>query len=124
MNKSTIKKTFVPLLTSFFLLACAEQNVKNNMNDNKEVDMDYTLNPNVGNSCNIKFGNVQFTRSMNGAEQFISIDNKNCLRFEAKEKMDFFCDPDNKIINNTAPILLTEIDNKQPFLFTDRKSVV
>ena len=118
MNKSTITKAFALLFSSMSFLACAEQNAKINMNDKEEVNMDHTLNLNVGNSCNIKFGNVQFTRSMNGAEKLISFDEKNNLRFEANEKMDFFCDPDNKITNNTAPILLTEIDNTQPFLFT------
>ena len=122
MNRNLMKERFVSLFAAIFCIACTNKNPQINVTENTETENNYTLNLNVGNPCNIEFGNVKFTRSVNGAENLIKIDENNRLYFKATEKMDFFCDPDNKISNNTAPILLTEIDNTLPFNFTAKVS--
>lgn len=71
-----------------------------------------------GAPCDITFGNIQFTRSVNGADTLIRDEKENGLRFNVGEKKDYFNDPDGKLSNNTAPILLTKIDNTKPFTLT------
>jgi uncharacterized protein len=67
--------------------------------------------------CQIKLPGITFTRSLNGASDHAKIsDGKLTLASEAKR--DNFRDPGGKMSNNTAPLLLTEIDNKQPFTLT------
>lgn len=68
-----------------------------------------------GSPCDITFSNIQFTRSINGADTLIRDEKENGLRFNVGEKKDYFNDPDGKLSNNTAPILLTKIDNTKPF---------
>lgn len=81
-------------------------------------DSTTVLKADVGTACNIQFGDITFERALNGADSLVSIENGTTLRFRANEKADFFCDPDEKISSNTAPILLKEIDNTKPFTLT------
>jgi regulation of enolase protein 1 (concanavalin A-like superfamily) len=67
-----------------------------------------------GTACNMTFAGIKFTKSVNGADTLIKI-NDNRLAFKVGEKKDYFSDPDGKLSNNTAPILLTQINNKRPF---------
>ena len=61
---------------------------------------------------------ITFTRSLNGAAAHAKVeDGRLILTSEARR--DNFRDPDGKVFN-TAPLLLTEIDNKQPFTLTAR----
>lgn len=66
--------------------------------------------------CRITISGVTFTRSLNGAADNTKVENGK-LTLTSDAKRDNFVDPDGKLSNNTAPILLTEIDNKQPFTF-------
>lgn len=69
--------------------------------------------------CEIKVGNVTFTRAINGADSLVTLNENGVLEFMCDAKRDFFCNPDNeKYSKYTAPILLTEIDNSQPFTIT------
>ena len=69
--------------------------------------------------CRIKLPGITFTRSLNGAAANARVeDGKLTLRSDARR--DNFRDPDGKLSNNTAPLLLTEVDNKQPFTLTAR----
>jgi len=70
--------------------------------------------------CDITIGDIRFTRALNGADTLVNISNKGEVKFRAGEKKDFFCDPNGKLSNNTAPILLTEIDNTKPFTLQAR----
>lgn len=67
-----------------------------------------------GTPCNISFSGIKFTKSVNGADTLAKITG-NRMAFKVGEKKDYFSDPDGKLSNNTAPILLTEVDNRQPF---------
>jgi regulation of enolase protein 1 (concanavalin A-like superfamily) len=70
-----------------------------------------------GEACNIQVAGLTFTRSLNGGAQNATIEQgKLTLRSDAKR--DNFNDPDGKLTNNTAPILLTEVNNRQPFTLT------
>lgn len=67
-----------------------------------------------GTPCNINFAGIRFTKSVNGADTLAEIKG-NRMAFNVGEKKDYFSDPDGKLSNNTAPILLTEVNNKKPF---------
>ena len=70
-----------------------------------------------GQECSIKVSNVEFTKSLNNAKGTATVaDGKLVLKSNAR--CDNFNDPDGKLSNNTAPVLLTKIDNTKPFTFT------
>lgn len=65
----------------------------------------------------IRLRGITFTRSLSGAAANAKLeDGKLTLRSDARR--DNFRDPDGKLSNNTAPLLLSEVDNKQPFTLT------
>ena len=67
--------------------------------------------------CHIKLPGITFTRSLNQAAAHAKVeDGRITLASEARR--DNFRDPDGKLTSNTAPLLLTEVDNKQPFTLT------
>jgi regulation of enolase protein 1 (concanavalin A-like superfamily) len=72
-----------------------------------------------GEPCTIQFGNLTFTRSLNGAAQHATVD-KGVLTLRAEAKSDNFNDPDGKLTNQSAPVLLTQVDNTKPFTLTAR----
>ena len=70
-----------------------------------------------GEACSVKISDIEFTKSLNGAKTSATVEgDKMILRSNAK--CDNFNDPDGKLSNNTAPVLLTKIDNTKPFTFT------
>lgn len=73
-----------------------------------------------GGECDIKLNDIHFTKSINGADTLISLSQGSKVTFRAGEKKDFFVDPDNKLSNNTAPILLAKVDNKKPFTLVSK----
>ena len=67
--------------------------------------------------CRIELPGITFTRSLNGAADHAKVeDGRITLASEARR--DNFIDPDEKLSNNTAPLLLAEVDNRQPFTLT------
>lgn len=62
---------------------------------------------------------VTFTRALNGAEAAAHV-SANALTLKSEAKRDNFRDPDGKLSNNTAPMLLTEVDNTRPFTLTGK----
>jgi len=71
-----------------------------------------------GTECDITIGNIHFTKSVNNAHALITAEGNNKVIFTTGEKTDYFSDPNGKLSNTTAPILLTLVDNTQPFTFT------
>ena len=68
--------------------------------------------------CNIPFGNVTFTRAVNGADRGVQVED-GVMDFRCGGQTDFFCDPaEGKQPVATAPMLLAEVDNTKPFTFT------
>lgn len=60
---------------------------------------------------------IAFNLALNGAEQHFKVEDGR-LTLRSPAKRDNFRDPDGKLSNNTAPMLLTEVDNTKPFTFT------
>ncbi|REG96146.1 DUF1349 domain-containing protein [Flavobacterium aquicola] len=68
-----------------------------------------------GIPCDIKLDRIHFTKAINGADTLAKPDTKGNILFHVGEKKDYFSDPNNKLSNNTAPILLSKLDNTKPF---------
>lgn len=60
---------------------------------------------------------ITFTRALNGAAENMTIAN-GTLTLKSDAERDNFRDPDGKLSNNTAPVLLAEVDNSKPFTLT------
>lgn len=71
-----------------------------------------------GSPCNIKLSSIHFTKAVNGADTLIKTETNEKVIFKAGEKSDYFSDPDGKLSNTTAPMLLSEVDNTKPFTLT------
>lgn len=70
-------------------------------------------------AANIVLPGISFTRSLNGAAENAKVENGK-LTLTSEAKRDNFRDPNGKLSSNTAPLLLAEVDNKQPFTLTAR----
>lgn len=81
-------------------------NTVNQPVDNKLADVD------------IKINDTHFDKSLNDAAALITVDDSGKVTFRAGAKKDFFSDPDGKLSNNSAPILLSSVDNTRPFTLT------
>lgn len=69
-----------------------------------------------GEVCTVNISGVDFTKSINNAKSLATVDTgKLVLRSNAK--CDNFNDPDGKLSNSTAPVLLSKINNSKPFTF-------
>ena len=68
-------------------------------------------------ACHVVLPGITFTRALNGAGDHAKVENGK-LTLASEAKRDNFRDPDSKLSNNTAPVLLTEVNNKQPFTLT------
>ncbi len=78
-----------------------------------------TSTPRVsGEKCDVNIAGIHFTKSVNGAESLITLADNGNVQFKSEGGKDFFSDPDGKLSNNTAPILLSKIDNTKPFTLT------
>ncbi|MBZ4043913.1 DUF1349 domain-containing protein [Flavobacterium hibisci] len=75
-----------------------------------------------GTPCDIKLSQIHFTKSINGADTLAKVDAKENILFHVGEKKDYFSDPNNKLSNNSAPILLSKVDNTKPFTLTAKIS--
>jgi regulation of enolase protein 1 (concanavalin A-like superfamily) len=74
-----------------------------------------------GEPCDIKLANIHFTKAVNGADTLAKVDANGRMAFRVGAKKDFFSDPnDNKLSNNTAPILLAKVDNTKPFTLVSK----
>ena len=69
--------------------------------------------------CLIKLPGITFTSSLNGAATNATVEDGR-ITLASDARRDYFCDPDGKLSNNTAPLLLAEADNGQPFTLTAR----
>ncbi len=67
----------------------------------------------------VKAMNIEFSRSLNGAEGLTAFDGDR-LVLRSNARCDNFNDPDGKLTNATAPVLLSRVDNTKPFTFTAR----
>lgn len=75
----------------------------------------------LGTACSLLLPGVHFTRCLNQAAD--SADVKEAasgaaITIRSAAKRDYFNDPNGKLTNNTAPVLLAELDNTRPFTFS------
>lgn len=71
--------------------------------------------------CEVKAGNVTFTRAYNGADTLTQVKTDGTLAMNTPMGRDFFRDPNDGILTqSTAPILLTKVDNTKPFTFSTK----
>ncbi len=68
-------------------------------------------------ACRITLPEITFTRSLNGAAAHAKVEDGR-LTLASEARRDNFRDPNGKLSNNTAPVLLTAVDNKKPFTLT------
>lgn len=95
-----MKKTlFSLLIISFIMLSC------NNIPVTK------------GEGCSIVVTGVEFTKSLNDAKATAVVENDRLI-LVSNAKRDNFNDPDGKLSNSTAPVLLARVDNTAPFTFS------
>jgi len=102
--------------TVLMAAACAQNGQQATNQENQNPDSARVS----GTECDITVGDIHFTRAINGADTLVTVGPDGEVTFRAGEKKDFFCDPNGKLSNNTAPILLTEIDNTKPFTLQAR----
>lgn len=70
-----------------------------------------------GEPCDITIAGIHFTKSVNQAAQFVTTEQGKTV-FKAGERTDYFSDPNGRLSNTTAPLLLSKVDNTKPFTFT------
>jgi regulation of enolase protein 1 (concanavalin A-like superfamily) len=68
----------------------------------------------TGEECSIRLPGIHFTKSLNNAEKN-STTKDSRITITSDAKKDFFNDPDGKLTNSSAPVLLTKVDNSKPF---------
>lgn len=66
---------------------------------------------------NLALPGITFTRSLNQAAKTATVEGPT-LSLKSEGGRDNFRDPDGKLSNNTAPVLLSEIDNTKPWTLT------
>lgn len=71
----------------------------------------------LGTACSLQLPGVHFTRCLNQADENASIDGAS-ITISSAARRDYFNDPNGKLSNNTAPVLLAELDNTRPYTFT------
>ena len=67
--------------------------------------------------CRIKLPGITLTRSINDAAAHATVEGGS-ITLVSEARQDNFRDPDGKLSNSTAPLLLTEVDNTLPFTLT------
>ena len=113
-------KTFfynaIIILSLSALSSCNNKNetAKNTMKEETKIDSAIVN----GSPCDIKLSSIHFTKTVNGADTLIKTEANEKVIFKAGEKSDYFSDPDGKLSNTTAPMLLSKVDNTKPFTLT------
>ncbi|WJS94014.1 DUF1349 domain-containing protein [Flavobacterium johnsoniae] len=104
------------IILSLFLASCNNKNeaLKTTMTEETKTDSAIVN----GSPCDIKLSNIYFTKAVNGADTLIKKEANEKIIFKAGEKSDYFSDPDGKLSNTTAPMLLSKVDNTKPFTLT------
>ncbi|MEI6949211.1 DUF1349 domain-containing protein [Paraflavisolibacter sp. H34] len=114
--KSMFYSTALACLAAVFS-GCAANNEAASQPEESQVGTNDSLAIR-GDSCTIKLENVHFTQAINGADTLAVVQGPGKIKFSVGEKKDFFNDPDGKLSNNTAPVLLSVVDNTKPFTLT------
>lgn len=90
--------------------------VMSSCNSNSKDSSKTTPDITKGEECSVKVSGIEFTKSLNDAMKSATVDGDKLI-ITSNAQCDNFNDPDAKLSNNTAPVLLTKIDNAKPFTF-------
>jgi len=71
----------------------------------------------------LKLPGIEFTSSLNRAKDHAVVEGDH-LVLKSEAKSDNFNDPDGKLSNSTAPVLLSKVDNTKPFTLTAKVTPV
>ncbi|AWK06519.1 hypothetical protein HYN56_20740 [Flavobacterium crocinum] len=112
----TIFYSAITILSLSVLSGCNNKNETAKTTMKEETKLDSAIVN--GLPCDIKLSNIHFTKAINGADTLIKKEAKEKIIFKAGEKSDYFSDPDGKLSNTTAPMLLSKVDNTKPFTLT------
>ena len=74
------------------------------------------LAANMEKNCSVQLPGIHFTKCLNDADRKATVAG-DTVTIRAGAQQDYFNDPDGKLSNNTAPVLLTKVDNTKPFTF-------
>ncbi|RYJ37621.1 DUF1349 domain containing protein [Flavobacterium anhuiense] len=113
-------KTFFPniliILSLSILFSCNNKNesAKATLKEETKTDSAFVN----GSPCDIKLSSIHFTKAVNGADSLIKLETNEKIIFKAGEKSDYFSDPNEKLSNTSAPMLLSKVDNTKPFTLT------
>lgn len=116
---------YTSLAVSSLIFAGCQENKSKNIQTSVDDMKTNLITPDsavAGEPCDITISDIHFTKSINGADTLLETLSSGILEFKVGAKKDYFSDPDGKLSNNTAPIILTEIDNTKPFTFTSKVS--
>jgi regulation of enolase protein 1 (concanavalin A-like superfamily) len=110
------------LLTGMVIISgCDQQKASDNKTATSESSTQKDSAAVKGTLCDKMISGVHFTRSINNADSLTKVDPNGKVTFSVGAKRDYFCDPnDNKLSNNTAPILLSNVDNTKAFTFISK----
>ncbi|WET02260.1 DUF1349 domain-containing protein [Flavobacterium sp. YJ01] len=106
------------IILSLFLASCNNKNEGPKTTMTEEIKSDSAIVN--GSPCDIKLSNIHFTKAINGADTLIKTETNEKIVFKAGEKSDYFSDPDGKLSNTTAPMLLSKVDNTKPFTLVSK----
>ncbi|MFD2941633.1 DUF1349 domain-containing protein [Flavobacterium notoginsengisoli] len=112
----TIFYSTIIILSLSVLSSCNNKNETAKTTMKEEIKTDSAIVN--GLPCDIKLSNIHFTKAVNGADSLIKKEAAEKIIFKAGEKSDYFSDPDGKLSNTTAPMLLSKVDNTKPFTLT------
>lgn len=104
-----MKKVFLNVLILFTVMSSCNTTPTESSKNTPEITK--------GEKSLVKVSGIEFTKSLNGAKDLATVEGDK-LVLTSNAKSDNFNDPDGKLSNNTAPVLLTKIDNTQSFTFT------
>lgn len=86
-------------------------------NGPKKKSDEISVKVSKGEDCSISVSGVEFTKSINAAKSLVSL-NDDQLKLQSGAESDNFNDPDGQLSSNSAPVLLSKLDNTKPFTFT------
>ncbi|SFD54474.1 DUF1349 domain-containing protein [Flavobacterium phragmitis] len=112
----TIFYSAITILSLSVLSSCNNKNETAKITMKEETKLDSAIVN--GLPCDIKLSNIHFSKAVNGADTLIKKEANEKIIFKAGEKSDYFSDPDGKLSNTTAPMLLSKVDNTKPFTLT------
>jgi uncharacterized protein len=115
MIKSRNTLTPIVLLSTLLLV--------NGCKEEKKLNADPTQKETIGEACSIELPEIHFTKSLHGASKNALVEN-GAITIVSDAKKDYFNEPDGTLNNNSAPILLSEVDNTKPFTLTSKVTPV